>query len=1186
MNNCAKSSITSLFALLVSITIWGQGLSKPELYKVTHTPPEATSLGKYGEYPVSLYSGVPNIQIPIYQIDHGRIKIPISLSYHAGGIKVEEIAPSVGLGWALGAGGAITRSVRSMPDEQEYVGGWNFYTDPRPVQNMINPPNDVDSVLAYKNYWGRIIQGTVDGEPDSYSFNFGNYSGKFLYHQVDGKFYCAPHTAFRIERDQSTFKITDENGIQYTFESTETSLREAQNAEQVETITTWFLTHIYDPVSTRSVSFTYAAYTITYPVTSSQSHYMPMYGSDQLVSAKQNPFYSLKRLKRIDFEEGYIKFEHNQFRCDLPGDSALTGIKVYNSAGLLIKHYSLDYDYFFTAPYSNISQICNSSTEAVNKRLKLLRVNQLPVDGSSLTPLTHTFAYNETELPSRMSYSQDHWGFYNGKNNTYLFPPAVMNLTSQTVSLPGGDRNIDSNYTQAAMLNRITFPTGGHTNFQYESNRADNPSLPSTLNTRSRSEGGGLGGGPQGEYYFSVSSTSCYQNSNHANGGAYINWEMWGLDLDMIQTLGFPGQSADIKIVNVDSPQHSLQMVTVEASKTVAPTSTTFYLPNGNYKLVADFSQNPFSFTYDATTVVLSWTECIELTDINTIDKLVGGVRIKKITNYYNEDSVASVKSYNYTKESNPSSSSGQTHFFPNYMYRVNKPTQGPFGLSYYTNVFLKRSSYSTYPLLNESGKSVGYSNVIEMDGVNGSNGYTQYKFTNYSDYDDFYNFPGYGVISTPTSYNWLRGLELEKKVYKKENNQYVLVAETLNEYDTALLSGSKKLFKGIIGHWTDDAYLVEPGALDPFTYRFEPAIADYTVFSDFVYLKKTKQRTYQNGTFLEKEINYTYSPKNLMPAVVEALNNNGNKEIVTTKYPLDYNVANPTNSKAQAVLTLQDLNYLSAAIEQSSQIQVGTGSKKLKMALHTSFKPTTPLPDTVFMLTDNSINNYAGINIGSGAYSIHSNYKPEIISEKYGDGHNLLQQKSNNNFSISYIWDYQDSYPICEVKNAANDQVAYTSFEADGWGGWTMNGGSVVLNNGGLTGNKTISGGVNKSVPAGNYVIGVWSIANTWINGQLVSVPHKKILGPWRYFEIPLTNVTYINVAGDNIDEVRLYPQGAQMTTYTYEPLVGMTSQCDIKNNIIYYEYDAFGRLKTIRDQDKNVLKTIDYQYQKNYNQ
>ena len=52
-------------------------------------------------------------------------------------------------------------------------------------------------------------------------------------------------------------------------------------------------------------------------------------------------------------------------------------------------------------------------------------------------------------------------------------------------------------------------------------------------------------------------------------------------------------------------------------------------------------------------------------------------------------------------------------------------------------------------------------------------------------------------------------------------------------------------------------------------------------------------------------------------------------------------------------------------------------------------------------------------------------------------------------------------------------------------------------------------------------------------------------------------------------------------MISYTYAPLIGMTSECDADNRITYYFYDTLGRLKWIKDQDGNIVKTIQYHFQ-----
>lgn len=60
--------------------------------------PNAASLGQYANNIVSNFTGLPSINVPIYEIEQSGFKLPISLSYNASGIKVGDIAGWVGMG--------------------------------------------------------------------------------------------------------------------------------------------------------------------------------------------------------------------------------------------------------------------------------------------------------------------------------------------------------------------------------------------------------------------------------------------------------------------------------------------------------------------------------------------------------------------------------------------------------------------------------------------------------------------------------------------------------------------------------------------------------------------------------------------------------------------------------------------------------------------------------------------------------------------------------------------------------------------------------------------------------------------------------------------------------------------------------------------------------------------------------
>jgi hypothetical protein len=140
--------------------------------------------------------------------------------------------------------------------------------------------------------------------------------------------------------------------------------------------------------------------------------------------------------------------------------------------------------------------------------------------------------------------------------------------------------------------------------------------------------------------------------------------------------------------------------------------------------------------------------------------------------------------------------------------------------------------------------------------------------------------------------------------------------------------------------------------------------------------------------------------------------------------------------------------------------------------------------------------------------------------------------------------------------------KVFHTSFEEDG-----------QPNSKARSGSKVWTGTYSLSLPGdnGNYTLSYWKSSNS---------------GPWTLINqtINITSGTVQPLTiGDNssvIDEVRLFPVGAQMTTYTHDPLIGMTSMTDPNNITTYYEYDSFNRLNFIKDANKNIVKALDYNY------
>lgn len=154
-----------------------------------------------------------------------------------------------------------------------------------------------------------------------------------------------------------------------------------------------------------------------------------------------------------------------------------------------------------------------------------------------------------------------------------------------------------------------------------------------------------------------------------------------------------------------------------------------------------------------------------------------------------------------------------------------------------------------------------------------------------------------------------------------------------------------------------------------------------------------------------------------------------------------------------------------------------------------------------------------------AGTYEKDAQYKLLRTINLYDKFDNPLQSSVNNNVIISYLWGYGGQYPVLEIKNSTYAEVVAVLTQP-------------VIDNLNLT-------------------------------------THSEA-----------TMETLIKNAADKL---RTGLPKSMVTSYTYKPLVGMTSKTDARGIRETYKYDGMQRLQAILDHLNNVTKSVDYHYRSN---
>ena len=451
-----------------------RSVSDDLLKSVVHPSPQSAAYARYGEYPVDYSTGVPKIEIPLYTLDTGDYQLPISLSYHASGIKVTDVSTPVGLGWVLNAGGVISRTCRAVPDR--YGSWYDLYFKDRAQAEQELAASRAGSGNGH-DWWEQALSGfaAYDSETDRYAYNLPGKAGIFRYDSSDGSIYAVPHDPLRIEETTTGYKITDTDGTVYTFETLEQC-----GGSAGQYVGSYYLSSIVTGERHNVITFTYGYNSMCQVRYRTESYEF----GERVYWWQESDFGMLDTYEETDYVDEFDRrFHIYNFYAPLLTAITWNGITVsisytadrqdaqpqrmtsisVSEGGNPVRYITLDNNGYF-------------GTNARNYRLKLSGLTVRGNSSATNPAETWSFSYNSLTPPdhynapingTERSY-EDYWGYWNGNTSLHLIPNGIVS------GYTTANRSSVEYYMKMCSLESITYPTKGKTTFTMEANRVGN----------------------------------------------------------------------------------------------------------------------------------------------------------------------------------------------------------------------------------------------------------------------------------------------------------------------------------------------------------------------------------------------------------------------------------------------------------------------------------------------------------------------------------------------------------------------------------------------------------------------------------------------------------------------------------------------------------------------------------------